>query len=62
MTAPAAPCHLPDRRAGTHIVNRELADWIALSDDEEVRLPDLPAESKPGPLVKDFTGYIVSRG
>ncbi len=45
-------------RLGALIVNRELLDWIALSDDEEVRLPDLPAEHKPGPLVKDFTGYI----
>ena len=45
-------------RVGTLIVNRELVDWIALSDDEEVKLPDLPAEIAPGPLVKDFTGYI----
>ena len=47
-------------RVGTLIVNRELIDWIALSDDEEVRLPDLPPELNPGPLVKDFTGYILT--
>ncbi len=33
---------------------------MALSDDEEVRLPDLPPELDPGPLVKDFTGFILS--
>jgi hypothetical protein len=47
-------------RVGTLIVNRELLDWIALSDDEEVKLPNLPAEIAPGPLVKDFTGYILT--
>ncbi len=47
-------------RVGTLIVNRELVDWIALSDDEEVKLPNLPAELAPGPLVKDFTGYILT--
>jgi hypothetical protein len=47
-------------RVGTLIVNRELVDWIALSDDEEVKLPNLPAEIAPGPLVKDFTGYILT--
>ena len=47
-------------RVGTLIVNRELVDWIALSDDEEVKLPNLPAETAPGPLVKDFTGYILT--
>jgi len=47
-------------RVGTLIVNRELLDWIALSDDEEVKLPNLPAEAAPGPLVKDFTGYILT--
>ena len=48
-------------RVGTLIVNRELLDWMALSDDEEVRLPELPPELDPGPLVKDFTGYILTR-
>jgi hypothetical protein len=47
-------------RVGTLIVNRELLDWIVLSDDEAVCLPDLPTESDPGPLVKDFTGYILT--
>lgn len=45
-------------RVGTIIVNRELLDWIRMSRDEEVRLPDLPAESKPDPRAKDLTGYI----
>jgi hypothetical protein len=45
-------------RAGTMIVNRDLIDWVRLSKDEEVGLPDLPVERKPGPLVKDLTGYI----
>ncbi len=48
-------------RVGTLLVNRELVDWMALSDDEEVRLPDLPPEANPGRLVKDFTGYILTQ-
>jgi hypothetical protein len=46
-------------RAGTIIVNRELWDWIRLSREEELKLPDLPAETKPDPFAKDFTGYIT---
>lgn len=46
-------------RVGALIVNRELIDWIGLADDEEIRLPDLPPDLDPGPLVKDFTGYIL---
>ncbi|MBA3234931.1 MAG: hypothetical protein H0T59_02920 [Chloroflexi bacterium] len=49
-------------RVGTILVNRELWDWIRLSKDEEVRLPDLPAETNPDPLAKDLTGYIRSQG
>jgi hypothetical protein len=49
-------------RVGTIIVNRESWDWIRQSRDEEVRLPDLPAETKPDPLAKDMTGYIRDRG
>ncbi|MEW5989808.1 MAG: hypothetical protein AB1736_00490 [Chloroflexota bacterium] len=45
-------------RVGTIIVNREVLDWIRLSKDEEVGLPDLPAEVAPDPRAKDMTGYI----
>lgn len=47
-------------RVGTIIVNRTLYDWIRIAKDDEVRLPDLPAETKPNPLAKDLTGYIRS--
>jgi hypothetical protein len=49
-------------RVGTVIVNREAWDWIRVSRDEEIRLPDLPAETKPDPMAKDMTGYIRSDG
>jgi hypothetical protein len=49
-------------RIGTIIVNHELWDWIRLSRDEEVRLPDLPAETKPDPRAKDLTGHIRTEG
>jgi hypothetical protein len=49
-------------RVGTIIVNRELWDWIRISRDEEVRLPDLPAEMKPDPRAKDLTGHIYTTG
>lgn len=45
-------------RAGTIIVNRDYLDWVRLSRDDEVRLPDLPVETAPDPMAKDFTGYI----
>ncbi len=47
-------------RVGTIIVNRELLDWVHLSRDDEVRLPDLPAESGFDPHAKDLTGYILT--
>jgi hypothetical protein len=47
-------------RVGTIVVNHELWDWVRLSRDEEIRLPDLPAETKPDPRAKDLTGYIHS--
>lgn len=47
-------------RVGTIVVNHELWDWIRLSRDEEIRLPDLPAETKPDPRAKDLTGHIHS--
>jgi len=39
-------------------VNKELWDWVRLSRDEEIRLPDLPAETKPDPRAKDLTVHI----
>jgi hypothetical protein len=45
-------------RVGTIVVNHELWDWVRLSRDEEIRLPDLPAETKPDPRAKDLTGHI----
>ena len=49
-------------RVGTIIFNREAVDWIHLSADDEVRLPDLPAETRPGSHAKDMTGYIWTAG
>ena len=43
-------------RVGTIVVNRELLDWIRLSRDEEIRLPDLPAETNADPLATGLTG------
>jgi hypothetical protein len=49
-------------RVGTIIFNRELIDWIHLSQDGEIRLPDLPLETRLDlytvPQAKDLTGYI----
>jgi hypothetical protein len=45
-------------RVGSLIVNRDAIDWVAHSHDETVRMPDLPAEARMGPLAKDLTGYI----
>ena len=45
-------------RVGTILVNHELWDWIRLSRDEEIRLPDLPAETRLDPRAKDLTGQI----
>ena len=47
-------------RVGTIIVNRPLVDWIRPSRDDEVGLPDLPAETAPDPHAKDLTGYIYA--
>jgi hypothetical protein len=50
--------HLQERRAGTVIVNREVVDWIAESEDEEFASLDIPA-GEAGPLTKDFTGDLL---
>ena len=47
-------------RVGTIVVNREVVDWIVPARDEEVHVPDLPAETTPDPLAKDLTGYILT--
>ena len=47
-------------RVGTIIINRPLLDWIRPSRDDEVGLPDLPAETAPDPHAKDLTGYIYA--
>jgi hypothetical protein len=47
-----------ERRVGTLVINRELADWVAEGKDEKVATLDVPAEK--GPLVKDFTGELLS--
>ncbi len=47
-------------RVGPIIVNHEAFDWIRPSRDEEVRMPDLPAESVIDPHAKDLTGYILT--
>lgn len=47
-------------RAGTLIVNRYLCEWIQLVDDEDVLLPDLPVEKKPGLFAKDLTGHVLT--
>lgn len=45
-------------RAGTLIVNREVADSIRLVRDEDVRSPSLPFEPRMDPRAKDLTGYL----
>lgn len=52
---------VPQRhRAGTLLFNRECADWLALTDNEVVECRDLPISKETGPLVKDFTGQILT--
>lgn len=48
------------RRVAGLVVNRDQIDVIAHALDESVELPDLPVQGDPGPLVKDFTGSIMS--
>lgn len=54
----------PQRRAvGTLVVNREQIDWVSHADDADLELPELPDLPMPdvkGPLVKDFTGAILT--
>jgi hypothetical protein len=48
-------------RVGTMIVNRELLDWIDFVRDDEVSVPNLPAEPFFDPRAKDLTGAIWTR-
>ena len=53
------------RQVGTIVVNREQIDWVSTADDEDLllpELPELPVAATQGPLVKDFTGQILSDG
>lgn len=52
--------NLHQGRAGTLIVNRHLCEWVQLVDDEEVALPELPVETKPGLFAKDLTGHVLT--
>lgn len=45
------------RRARVVILNRDCVDWIVEGADEDVPMPDIPAEEG-GPLAKDFTGQL----
>ena len=60
MTVGSAPQR---RTIGTLVVNRELIDWVSTADDTDLEFPELPELPVPddnGPLVKDFTGQILS--
>lgn len=48
------------RRVGTLVVNREQVDWVVPAQDDEVEMPDLPLKVDQGPLLKDFTGAILT--
>lgn len=51
------------REVGTLVVNREQIDWITVAADEDIRVAetlDMPVAPGQGPLVKDFTGQIMT--
>ncbi len=48
------------RRGATLLFNRECADWLALTDDEAIDFPELPLPVNTDPLVKDFTGHVLT--
>jgi len=51
------------RQVGTLVVNREQIDWITTAVDEDIRVPEMlemPVAPDQGPLVKDFTGQIMT--
>lgn len=47
------------QRVGTILVNRDVADWVQLSTDEELAPPDLGIQTPPDPAAKDLTGEIL---
>lgn len=51
------------RQVGTLVVNREQIDWITSAVDEDIQVPEsleMPVPLGQGPLVKDFTGLIMT--
>lgn len=51
------------RQAAALVVNREQIDWISAADDDDIvltELPTMPVAAGQGPLVKDFTGQILT--
>ena len=51
------------REVGTLVVNREQIDWITSAVDKDIRVPEtlaMPVAAGQGPLVKDFTGQIMT--
>jgi len=51
------------RQAGALVINREQIDWISTADDGDIlspELPTMPVAAGQGPLVKDFTGQILT--
>lgn len=53
----------PNRvRVGAILVNRDHIAAVALGDEPEVLMVDLPVPTEQGPLLKDFTGVIVGDG
>lgn len=49
------------RHVSSLVINREQLDWVIETTDEEIEFPELPVgEDAKGPLVKDFTGHVLS--
>lgn len=51
------------RQAAVLVVNREQIDWISAADDDDILLsamPTMPVAAGQGPLLKDFTGQILT--
>jgi hypothetical protein len=49
-----------ERRVSAVMINRELADWVAPGVGETDELATLEMPTVTGPLVKDFTGSLLS--
>lgn len=47
-------------RSGTLLFNRECADWLTVTDDESIEFPEIPLPTSSGPMVKDFTGSLLT--